>query len=71
MPPGIEGTVVDARVFSRKGTEKDGGKSIEGEDILRLQRDLEEEIRIVKEDKFRKIRHLLADQKVFRGCKRL
>ncbi len=65
VPPGIEGTVVDAKVFSRKGTEKDGrAKSIEEEDILRLQRDLEEEIRIVKEDKFRKIRHLLVDQKV-------
>ena len=70
VPPGIEGTVVDARVFSRKGTEKDGrAKSIEGEDILRLQRDLEEEIRIVKEDKFRKIRHLLADQKVLEDVK--
>ncbi|RJQ40195.1 MAG: DNA-directed RNA polymerase subunit beta [Nitrospiraceae bacterium] len=65
VPPGIEGTVVDARVFSRKGSEKDvRAKSIEEEDIVRLQRDLEEEIRIVKEDKFRKIRHLLVDQKV-------
>jgi DNA-directed RNA polymerase subunit beta len=70
VPPGIEGTVVDARVFSRKGTEKDGrAKSIEEEDILRLQRDLEEEIRIVKEDKFRKIRHLLADHKVLEDVK--
>ena len=31
--------------------------------------DLEEEIRIVKEDKFRKIRHLLADQKVLEDVK--
>ncbi|MDI6744615.1 MAG: DNA-directed RNA polymerase subunit beta [Thermodesulfovibrionales bacterium] len=70
VPPGIEGTVVDARVFSRKGTEKDvRAKSIEEEDIVRLQRDLEEEIRIVKEDKFRKIRHLLVDQKVLEDVK--
>ncbi|MCX5717783.1 MAG: DNA-directed RNA polymerase subunit beta [Nitrospirae bacterium] len=70
VPPGIEGTVVDARVFSRKGAEKDGrAKSIEEEDILRLQRDLEEEIRIIKEDKFRKIRHLLAAQKVLDDVK--
>jgi len=70
VPPGIEGTVVDARVFSRKGTEKDGrAKSIEEEDILRLQRDLEEEVRIVKEDKFRKIRRLLINQKVLEDVK--
>jgi len=69
-PPGIEGTVVDARVFSRKGSEKDvRAKSIEEDDILRLQRDLEEEIRIVREDKFRKIRNLLVDQKVLEDVK--
>ncbi len=65
VPPGIEGTIVDARVFSRKGAEKDErAKSIEEDDILRLQRDLEEEVRIVREDKYRKIRNLLANQKV-------
>ncbi|MEK6652542.1 MAG: DNA-directed RNA polymerase subunit beta [Nitrospirota bacterium] len=70
VPPGIEGTVVDARVFSRKGTEKDGrAKSIEEDDILRLQRDLEEEVRIVKEDKFRKIREFLVNQKVTEDVK--
>lgn len=70
VPPGIEGTVVDARVFSRKGTEKDSrAKSIEEDDILRLQRDLEEEVRIVKEDKFRKIREALLNQKVTEDVK--
>ncbi|MBI4686017.1 MAG: DNA-directed RNA polymerase subunit beta [Nitrospirae bacterium] len=65
VPPGIEGTVVDGRVFSRRGIEKDErAKSIEEEDILRLQRDLEEEVRIVKEDKFSKIRQSLIGQKV-------
>ncbi len=64
VPPGIEGIVVDVRIFSRKGTEKDDrAKSIEEDDISRLQRDLEEEVRINKEEKFRRIRELLA------GCK--
>jgi DNA-directed RNA polymerase subunit beta len=54
VPPGIEGTVIDARVLTRKGMEKDKrAKSIEEDDILRLQRDLEEEIRLTKEDKKR------------------
>ncbi|MCI0482618.1 MAG: DNA-directed RNA polymerase subunit beta, partial [Candidatus Dadabacteria bacterium] len=65
VPPGIEGTIVDVRIFSRKGAEKDErAKSIEEEDIQRLQRDFEEEVRIVKDDKFRKIRNLITDQKV-------
>lgn len=64
VPPGIEGTVVDVRIFSRKGITKDvRAKSIEEDDIQRLQRDLEEEIKIVKEEKFKKLRELLDGQK--------
>ncbi|MBI5100585.1 MAG: DNA-directed RNA polymerase subunit beta [Nitrospirae bacterium] len=64
VPPGIEGTVVDARIFSRKGIAKDvRAKSIEDDDIQRLQRDLEEEIKVIKEEKFKKIRSLLAGQR--------
>ncbi len=70
VPPGIEGTVVDVRIFSRKGTEKDErAKSIEEEDIQRLQRDFEEEVRIIKEEKFRKLRELLLGQKVIEDVK--
>ncbi|MBA4348435.1 MAG: DNA-directed RNA polymerase subunit beta [Thermodesulfovibrio sp.] len=65
VPPGIEGTVVDVRVLSRKGIEKDERtKSIEEDDINRLQRDLEEEIKILKEEKALKIRNLLTGQKL-------
>ena len=70
MPPGIEGTIVDVRVFSRKGTAKDErAKSIEEEDIQRLQRDLEEEVRITKDEKFRKLREFLAGQTVSEDIK--
>jgi len=70
IPPGIEGTVVDVRIFSRKGAEKDErAKSIEESDIQRLQRDFEEEVRIVKEEKFRKLRKLLIGQKVSEDVK--
>lgn len=70
VPPGIEGTVVDVRIFSRKGTEKDErAKSIEEEDIQRLQRDLEEEKRIIKEEKFKKLRELLINQTVSEDVK--
>jgi DNA-directed RNA polymerase beta subunit len=70
VPPGIEGTVVDVRIFSRKGTEKDErAKSIEEEDIQRLQRDLEEEVRIIKDEKFRKLRELLVGHTVSEDVK--
>jgi DNA-directed RNA polymerase subunit beta len=65
VPPGIEGTVVDVRIFSRKGITKDGrAKSIEEEDIQRLQRDLEEEIKIIKEEKYLKLRQIFLGQRV-------
>ncbi len=70
VPPGIEGTVVDVMIFSRKGTEKDKrAKSIEEEDIQRLQRDLEEEVRIVEDEKFKKLRGFLVGQTVSEDVK--
>lgn len=63
VPPGIEGTVIDVGIFSRKGIKKSArAKSIEEDDILRLQRDLEEEIKILKEEKFRNLRRLFTGQ---------
>jgi DNA-directed RNA polymerase subunit beta len=65
VPPGIEGTIVDVRVLSRKGIEKDQRtKSIEEDDIGRLQRDLEEEIRIVREERAARIRKVLSGHKL-------
>ncbi|MDI6802014.1 MAG: DNA-directed RNA polymerase subunit beta [Thermodesulfovibrionales bacterium] len=70
VPPGIEGTIVDVRVLSRKGIEKDARtRSIEEDDISRLHRDLEEEIKILKEERVLKIRKLLVGQKVSEDVK--
>jgi DNA-directed RNA polymerase subunit beta len=65
VPPGIEGTVIDAKIFARKGVEKDARtKSIEKEGINRLQQDLKEEVRIIEESKYQKMRDLLINKKV-------
>jgi DNA-directed RNA polymerase subunit beta len=70
VPPGIEGTVIDAKVFIRKGVEKDARtKSIEKEEINRLQHDLKEELRIIQESKCQKMRKMLLDQKVTEDVK--
>jgi DNA-directed RNA polymerase subunit beta len=50
-PPGIEGTIVDVQIFSRKGVAKDErAQQIEDEEVDRLEKDLEDEIRILKEE---------------------
>lgn len=60
VPPGIEGTVVDVRIFSRKGVEKDErSKSIEQDEILRIQKDQQDEVRIIEKEKNRRLRMFL------------
>ena len=65
VPPGIEGIVVDVRVFVRRGVEKDERTlSIEDEEILRIQKDYDEELRILQEEYLSKKRSLLVGYKV-------
>ena len=67
VPPGVEGIVVDVKIFSRKGLDKDErSKSIESEDAMKLQRDHHEELRIIDEEKTKKIRKLLLGKVVGR-----
>ena len=63
VPPGVEGTIVNVRVFSRKGVVKDDrSRSIEDEEVQRLQKDQEEEIRVIEESTLGKIKELLIGQ---------
>ena len=49
VPPGIEGIVIDAKVFCRKGVEKDArAQAIEDQEIAQLLKDQEDEISIVR-----------------------
>ncbi len=64
-PPGIEGTVVDCKIFSRKGTEKDErSKAIEESQIQRLQRNLQDEIRILTDERAKRLAHLLEGKRL-------
>ena len=57
VPPGVEGTVISARVFSRKGVAKDErSKRIEEEESARLKKDQNDEIRILRETTLKKAR---------------
>jgi DNA-directed RNA polymerase subunit beta len=65
VPPGIEGTIVDVKIFSRKGVEKDTrAKEIEQEEIGRLEKNSKDEIRILTEERNKKVKDLLLGKKV-------
>jgi DNA-directed RNA polymerase subunit beta len=64
-PPGIEGTVVDVKIFCRKGAEKDERhKAIEATQVFKLEKNLADEIRILTDERLKRLTGLLADQKL-------
>ena len=64
-PPGIEGVVVDCKIFSRKGTELDErSKQILEENIQRLHRNLDDEKRILGDERAKRLSKLLDGQMV-------
>ncbi len=65
VPRGVEnGVVIDARVFSRKGAEKDERtKSIEEREVARIIKDREDEIHIVRSAAYGRIRTILTGKK--------
>jgi DNA-directed RNA polymerase subunit beta len=64
-PPGIEGIVVDVKVFSRKGTEKDErAKAIEASQVARLENNLSDEIRILNDERLKRLCVLLEGEEL-------
>ncbi len=65
VPPGIEGIVIDVRVFSRKGVEKDERSlQIEAEAIAKLQKDQGDEIDILSASVSKRLKEILVGQVV-------
>ncbi len=60
VPPGVEGTIIDAKIFSRKGTERDQrSQAIENEAIQALSKDRDDELRILTETVRNKVAGML------------
>src|SRR6187401_2676177 len=60
VPPGMDGTVIDVRVFTRDGVEKDSrALSIEKSEIEKVRKDLADQQRILEEDLFSRVHSLL------------
>ena len=61
VPPGVEGTVINVRIFSRKGLGKDErSKAIEDDEVIRLRKDQHDEVRILQEGALRRLKKLLV-----------
>jgi DNA-directed RNA polymerase subunit beta len=60
LPPGVEGTIISAQVFSRKGTDKDERTiELEKREIALLEQDQRDEINILRDAAMKEIIELL------------
>ncbi|MBM2838660.1 MAG: rpoB [Deltaproteobacteria bacterium] len=65
VPPGIEGTVINVKVFSRKGVEKDErSKGLEDLEISKMEKDRSDEVRVIQEGAYSKLKALLVGSTV-------
>jgi len=72
VPPGVTGTVVEVRVFSRRGVDKDErALSIERSEIERLAKDRDDEKAILERSFYGRLKELLANQIAVKGPKGL
>ena len=57
LPPGVSGTVVEVRVFSRRGVDKDErALEIERDGISRFAEDRDDELRIIENNVFDRLK---------------
>jgi DNA-directed RNA polymerase subunit beta len=70
VPPGVQGTIVEVRVFNRHGVDKDErAQAIEREEIERLAKDRDDELAILDRNVYTRLTDLLSGQKAIAGPK--
>ncbi len=70
LPPGVSGTIVEVRVFSRRGVEKDErALAIERAEIERLAKDRDDERVILERSFYGRLKNLMLGQAVVNGPK--
>ncbi len=70
VPPGVTGTVVDVRVFARRGIEKDErALSIEKQQIAKLSKDRDDELKIIEHFVYSHLRDILINKTIISGPK--
>ncbi len=72
VPPGMDGTVIDVRVFTRDGVEKDTrALAIEKAELSRVRKDLEDQRRILEDDLFQRVEAMLLGKVAEAGPRKL
>ncbi len=72
VPSGMTGTVIDVQVFTREGIERDKrAQSIIDEQLRRYRQDLNDQLRIVEADLFKRIEDMLVGKVANGGPKKL
>ena len=72
VPPGMDGTVIDVRVFTRDGVDKDSrALAIEKSEIERVRKDFSDQQRILEDDMFERVRSVLIGKVASGGPRRL
>jgi DNA-directed RNA polymerase subunit beta len=72
VPPGMDGTVIDVRVFTRDGVEKDSrALAIEKAELERVRKDLADQQRILEDDLFQRVRGMIDGKVADAGPKKL
>ncbi len=70
LPPGVQGTIVEVRVFNRHGVEKDERAiAIEREEVERLAKDRDDELAILERNIFGRLRSILVGAQASHGPK--
>jgi DNA-directed RNA polymerase subunit beta len=63
VPPGMDGTVIDVRVFTRDGVEKDArALAVERQELEAVRKDLGDQQRILEEDIYQRVEKLLLNK---------
>ena len=71
VPPGVHGIVVDTKVFSRRGVEKDERtRFIEDKKIAVFERDRDDKLTVIKDMVYTQLEKLLVGQKCFTSLKK-
>ncbi|NDA46909.1 MAG: DNA-directed RNA polymerase subunit beta [Alphaproteobacteria bacterium] len=68
VPPGVQGTIVEVRVFNRHGVDKDErAQAIEREEIERLAKDRDDELAILDRNVYTRVSTLLVGKAAIAG----
>jgi DNA-directed RNA polymerase subunit beta len=72
VPPGMDGTVIDVRVFTRDGVDKDSrALAIEKAEIERVRKDFLDQQRILEDDLYHRVRDMLLGKTAAGGPRKL